>query len=195
MKIVYTFGSQACYMPYPSYPPNKKNSVAFSRQANYIDWASATCRRNLVPTSVDRGVSHGQHGGSPTVVNLSFLDQSRYFYSSSPHLSSRGLSGPRSRPTATQNVSQHWESNPIRLGLQPGSLTTRPQRRSSYPPGFYNSNNALHAPHCTVYCHSWFLNPFDSKYCPRLSLYRYPGGEDDRMEPPQSLFAFVWLRR
>jgi hypothetical protein len=53
----------------------KKNSVAFSPQANYTDWAIATCRRNLVPTFVDRGVSRGQRGGSPTVVNLSFLDQ------------------------------------------------------------------------------------------------------------------------
>jgi hypothetical protein len=33
----------------------------------------------LVPTFVDRGVSCGQRGGSPTVVNLSFLDRSRYF--------------------------------------------------------------------------------------------------------------------
>jgi hypothetical protein len=28
---------------------------------------------------VDRGVSRGQRGGSPMVVNLSFLDLSRYF--------------------------------------------------------------------------------------------------------------------
>jgi hypothetical protein len=27
----------------------KTNSVAFSLQANYTDWATATCRRNLVP--------------------------------------------------------------------------------------------------------------------------------------------------
>jgi hypothetical protein len=52
-------------------------------QANYTDWATATCRRNLVPTFVDRGVTRGQRGGSPTVVNLSFLDRSRYFLSSS----------------------------------------------------------------------------------------------------------------
>jgi hypothetical protein len=58
----------------------KKNSVALSLRANYADWATATCRRNLVPTFVDRGVSHGQRGGSPTAVNLSFLDWSRYFY-------------------------------------------------------------------------------------------------------------------
>jgi hypothetical protein len=59
---------------------NKKtNSVALSPQANYTDWATATCQRNLVPTFVDRGMSRGQRGGSPTVVNLSFLDRSRYF--------------------------------------------------------------------------------------------------------------------
>jgi hypothetical protein len=55
------------------------NSVALSPQANYTEWAISTCRRNLVPTFVDRGVSRGQHGGSPTVLNLSFLDRSRYF--------------------------------------------------------------------------------------------------------------------
>jgi hypothetical protein len=53
--------------------------MAFSLQANYTDWATATCRRNLVPTIVDRGVSRGQCGGTPTVVNLSFLDRSHYF--------------------------------------------------------------------------------------------------------------------
>jgi hypothetical protein len=60
-------------------PVNHTNSVALSSQANYTDWAIATCRRNLVPTFVDRGVSRCQRGGSPTVVNLSFLDRSRYF--------------------------------------------------------------------------------------------------------------------
>jgi hypothetical protein len=38
----------------------KTNSMAFCPQANYTDWATATCQRNLVPTFVDRGVSHGQ---------------------------------------------------------------------------------------------------------------------------------------
>jgi hypothetical protein len=55
------------------------NSVALGAQANYTDRSTATCRRNLVLTFVDRGVVRGQRGGSPTVVNLSFLDQSRYF--------------------------------------------------------------------------------------------------------------------
>jgi hypothetical protein len=51
-------------------------SVALSPRAKYTD-RSATCRRNYVQTFVDRGVSRGQRGGSPTVVNLSFLDRSR----------------------------------------------------------------------------------------------------------------------
>jgi hypothetical protein len=46
------------------------------------------------------------------------------------HLSSQGLSGPRSRPTATQKIWQCGKSNLGPLGLWPGSLTTRPQRRS-----------------------------------------------------------------
>jgi hypothetical protein len=53
-------------------------SVALSPRANYTVWATATCRRNLLPTFVDRGVSRGQRVGSPTVVNLSFIDWSRY---------------------------------------------------------------------------------------------------------------------
>jgi hypothetical protein len=57
----------------------KMNSVALSLQANYTDSVTATYQRNLMPTSVDRGVSCGQRGGSPTVVILSFLDRSGYF--------------------------------------------------------------------------------------------------------------------
>jgi hypothetical protein len=52
--------------------------VDFSPQANYADWATATCQRNLIPTFADREVSRGQRGGSLTVVNLSFLDRGRY---------------------------------------------------------------------------------------------------------------------
>jgi hypothetical protein len=58
------------------------NSVALSPRANYTDWSIATCRRNLVSTFVDRGVPRGQRGGSPMVVNLSFLDRPPQ----SPHL-------------------------------------------------------------------------------------------------------------
>jgi hypothetical protein len=81
------------------------SSVAPSPQANYTDWATATFRRNLVPSFVDRGVSRGHRGGSPTVVNLNFLDRSRYFFFQvAPHLSLQGLSGPSSRLTATQKI-------------------------------------------------------------------------------------------
>jgi hypothetical protein len=55
------------------------NSMTFSPQANYTDWATATCWRNLVPTFEDRVVSWGQRGRSRTDVNLSYLDRSRYF--------------------------------------------------------------------------------------------------------------------
>jgi hypothetical protein len=65
--------------------------MTISPQANYTDWSTATCQRNLVPTFVNRGVSRGQSGGSHTVVNLSFLDRSRYF-------SSRGWVGPMPEP-------------------------------------------------------------------------------------------------
>jgi hypothetical protein len=64
---------------YTLFKQTKTNSLALTLQANYIDWTTTTCRRNLVPTFVDNGVSHGQHGGSPMVVNLSFLDWSHEF--------------------------------------------------------------------------------------------------------------------
>jgi hypothetical protein len=57
----------------------KKNSVAFSPKPNYTDWATATYWRNLLTTFADRRLWRGQRGGSHTVVNLSFLDRSRYF--------------------------------------------------------------------------------------------------------------------
>jgi hypothetical protein len=34
------------------------NSVAFSLEVNYADWATATVRRIVVPTFMDRSVSH-----------------------------------------------------------------------------------------------------------------------------------------
>jgi hypothetical protein len=82
--------------------------VAFIPQAKYTDWVTATCRRNLVPTSVDRGVSRGERGGSPTVVILSFLDRSRdFFFQVAHHLSSQGLIGPSSE-NRTRDL---WVSN------------------------------------------------------------------------------------
>jgi hypothetical protein len=65
--------------------------MAFSQQANYTDWATATGRRILEPTFVDRRVSRGQRGGSLTAVNLSFLERGRHiFFQVAPHLCSRG---------------------------------------------------------------------------------------------------------
>jgi hypothetical protein len=73
----------------------RTNSVAFIPRTNYTDWATVTCRRNLVLTFADRGVSRGQRGGTRTAVNLSFLDRSRYFlFQVAPHLSAQWLSGP-----------------------------------------------------------------------------------------------------
>jgi hypothetical protein len=61
--------------------PKKKNtnSVAFIPQANFTDWSTVAGQRILVPTFADRWVSRFQRGGSLTVVNLGFLDWSRYF--------------------------------------------------------------------------------------------------------------------
>jgi hypothetical protein len=56
----------------------KTNSVALISRANSTDWATVTFRWNLVPTFLARRMSRGQRGGSLTVVNLSFLDRSRY---------------------------------------------------------------------------------------------------------------------
>jgi hypothetical protein len=73
----YSGDSRECCYTYVT--KTQTNFVALSPRANYTDWATATFRRNLAPTFVDRGVSRGQRGGSPTVVNLSFIDRSRYF--------------------------------------------------------------------------------------------------------------------
>jgi hypothetical protein len=71
---------QATFVTLSHMQTNKQTiSVALSPRTNYTDWSTATCRRNLVPTFVDRGVSRGQRGGSSTVANPSFLDRSRYF--------------------------------------------------------------------------------------------------------------------
>jgi hypothetical protein len=59
----------------------------------------------VVPTFVDRGVSRGQRGGPPTVVKSQFSrPEPLLFFQVAPHLSSQRLSGPRSRPIATQKI-------------------------------------------------------------------------------------------
>jgi hypothetical protein len=49
-----------------------KQTVDFSPQVNYTDWATTTGQRILVPTFADTGVSRGQRGGTPTAINLGF---------------------------------------------------------------------------------------------------------------------------
>jgi hypothetical protein len=66
---------------------SQNHSVALSPQANYTDWATATCRRNLVPTLVDRGVSRGQRCGSPQLSRPEPL----LFFQVAPNLLSQGL--------------------------------------------------------------------------------------------------------
>jgi hypothetical protein len=58
---------------------DETNFVAFSPQANYTDWSTATGRRILVPIFVDREVSSDRRGGLLTAANSGFLDRSRYF--------------------------------------------------------------------------------------------------------------------
>jgi hypothetical protein len=71
------------------------HSMAFSPQANSTDWSTATGRRILMQTFMGRGVWSGQHGGTPTAVNLSSVDRSCYFFFQvAPHLSSRGWVDP-----------------------------------------------------------------------------------------------------
>jgi hypothetical protein len=82
----------------------KKNSAAFSLQVNYTAWVTATCRRNLVPISVDRMVSHGQCGGSPRDVISVFETTAATLLSSSSSFILMRLSGPHSRPTAMQKI-------------------------------------------------------------------------------------------
>jgi hypothetical protein len=71
------------------------NSMAYSPQTIYTDWATAAGKWVLVQTFADRGVSRGQRGWTHTAINLSFLDWSHYFFFQvAPHLSSRGWVGP-----------------------------------------------------------------------------------------------------
>jgi hypothetical protein len=57
-----------CLSLFPCKHNIQTNSVNFRLQANYTDWATATCRRNLLGTFVDRGMSRGQRGATPTAV-------------------------------------------------------------------------------------------------------------------------------
>jgi hypothetical protein len=81
---------------------------------------------------VDRWVSRGQRGGSPTAVNVSFIDRSRYFFFQvAAYLSSWGWVDPVPDPLLRGKNWQCWESNSELLGLQPGTLTTKPYKWSN----------------------------------------------------------------
>jgi hypothetical protein len=49
-----------------------KNSLAFTIQANYTDWATATGLQILLPTFMDRVVSCVQRGWNPQPVISGF---------------------------------------------------------------------------------------------------------------------------
>jgi hypothetical protein len=129
--------------------------VALNPQGNYTGWATATCRRNLVPSFVDRRVSRGQRGGSPTAVNLSFLDRSRYFsLQVAPHLLinhknveflarpsvCRRVHSP-SRRTTAQSLSV------VQTHCRPGSVAM-PAR--PVPSPFYATARHMVAPHSLI---------------------------------------------
>jgi hypothetical protein len=79
---------------------NKKQTPWFSvHKRNILTQQTDIGRRILVPTSVDRGVLRGQRSRTPTAVNLSFLDRSRYFFFPvASHLSSQGWGEPVPHP-------------------------------------------------------------------------------------------------
>jgi hypothetical protein len=100
----------------------KLNSVALVRERTIpIDRRLSA---KLVPTFADRGVSHGQRNGSPRPESLLFLP------SSSPFVLTK-LSG---IPFQTRYFSENVvvPRNRTRTsGSEPGTMTTRPQRRSN----------------------------------------------------------------
>jgi hypothetical protein len=111
----------------PKYTNKQTNTAAFSPQANYTDWSTATCWRSLVPTFADRAVSRGQRGRSLTAFNLSFLDRGRYFSFKLlliyPH---KGWADTVPDPLLLRKCSSAGN----RTRDLWGSVTTRPQRRS-----------------------------------------------------------------
>jgi hypothetical protein len=75
-KILYAVYEQTYYIKKKK---NKQIPWPFFPQVNYTAWATATGRQNLVASFMDRRVLYGQHGGSSTAINLSFLYWRHYF--------------------------------------------------------------------------------------------------------------------
>jgi hypothetical protein len=114
---------------YRAFRSHSRNSLAFSSQANCTDLSTATGLRNLVPTFTDRGLSRGQRGGSPTVVNLSFLGRIRY-------LSFKQLLIYAHKAMWTPFRTHCYSENLVAPGIEPGKSATRPQRRSCHNIGY-----------------------------------------------------------
>jgi hypothetical protein len=74
--------------------------------ANELYWLSnRRWSTNLMPNFADRGFVSWSARLVPTAVNLGFVDRSRYFfYSSSSSFILTGLSGPRSKSTASKKI-------------------------------------------------------------------------------------------
>jgi hypothetical protein len=66
------------------------HSVVFSPQANYTDWATSSCWRNLVPTFADIDVSRGQRGESPrSLISVFYTGAANFLSSSSSFILTR----------------------------------------------------------------------------------------------------------
>jgi hypothetical protein len=86
--------------------------VALSPASELYRLSDRHLSTNLVSTFVVRGVTRGQRGGSPAVVNLSFLGQNRYFSSSS---SSFNLTRAERTPLQTHCYSENLVAPGIEL--------------------------------------------------------------------------------
>jgi hypothetical protein len=98
---------------HPKKQTNKTHSVALSPQANYTGWATATCRRNWVPTFVDRGVSRGSAADHPRPLISVFWTGAATFLSTN---SSFILSRAEWTPFQTHCYSE----NLVVPGIEPG---------------------------------------------------------------------------
>jgi hypothetical protein len=92
--------------------------------------ASAACQRSKCELLWEEDVTWSRQQ-IPTAVNLSFLEHSCFFIQVAPQLSSQGSVDPVPDPLLLRKSGRI--GNPTRdLYLQPGTLTTRPQRWSIY---------------------------------------------------------------
>jgi hypothetical protein len=99
------------------------NSVAWVRERT-IPTERPLLFAKLVPTFADRGC-HVVSVTDPYGRNFGFLDRSRYFFFQvAPQLYSWG--------EWTPFQTHYFSENMTALGIEPGPLTTRPQRRSTF---------------------------------------------------------------